>query len=65
MGEKIISLETIDIIVNYCSDHGLNDVKFTYANSEENIYFMLHQNYFPIQEYETSTEKTSMSNCIN
>ena len=29
VGEKIISFETIDILVKYSSDHGLNDFKFT------------------------------------
>ena len=32
-------------------------MKNPYAHGEENIYFMLHQKFLPIQEYETSTEK--------
>ena len=57
MGEKIFSLETNDEIVENFSEHGFNDVKYTYAYGKENIYFMLHQNYIPIQEYENSTVK--------
>ena len=57
VGEKIVSFETKGIIVKYSSDHGLSDIKFTYAYGEENIYFMLHQKHIPIQDYETSTEK--------
>ena len=37
--------------------HGNNDVKYPFVYGEENIYFMLHQKYIPIQEYENSTMK--------
>ena len=57
VGEKVITFETEDIIVEYNSEHGYNDIKNPYAYGEENIYFMLHQNYFPIQEYENLTMK--------
>ena len=57
MGEKVLTFETNDIIVKYSSEIGFNDVKFPYAYGKESINFMLHQNYIPIQEYETSTEK--------
>ena len=57
VGEKLFSFETNDEIVDYCSEHGFNDVKYTYAYGKENIYFMLHQKYVPIQEYENSTRK--------
>ena len=57
VGEKLFSFETNDKIVDYFSECGFNDVKYTYAYGKENIYFMLHQNYFPIQEYENSTKK--------
>ena len=38
-------------------DLGYNDVKLPCAFGEESVYFMLHQKYIPIQEYETSTLK--------
>ena len=57
MGEKVITFETNDIIVKYCSKLGFSDIKYPYAYDEENIYFMLHRKYIPIQEYENSTEK--------
>ena len=52
LGENLFSFETNDEIVDYLSEHGFNDVKYTYAYGKENIYFMLHQKYIPIQEYE-------------
>ena len=57
MGEKLFSFETNDELVDYFSEHGFNDVKYTYAYGKENIYFMLHQKYIPIQECENSTMK--------
>ena len=57
VGEKFFSFETNDEIVHYSSEHGFNVVKFSYALGKENIYFMLHQKYIPIQEYENSTVK--------
>ena len=57
VGEKIFTFETNDILVKYSLDLGFNDIKFPYAYGEENIYFMLHQKYNPIQEYENSTLK--------
>ena len=57
VGEKIFSFETNDEIVDYFSEHGNNDVKYTYAYGKENIYFMLHQKNIPLQEYENSTVK--------
>ena len=57
MGEKIFNFETNDDIVDYFSEHGFNDVKYTYAYDKQNIYFMLYQKYIPIQEYENSTAK--------
>ena len=50
MGEKLFSFETNDEIVEYSSEHGYNDIKFPFAGGEENIYFMLHQKYIPLQE---------------
>ena len=57
VGENLFSFETNDEIVDYFSEHGFNDVKFSHARGKENIYFMLHQKYIPIQEYENSTIK--------
>ena len=57
VGEQVIIFETNDIIVEYPSKLGYNDVKYTYAYGKENIYFLFHQKYIPIQEYENSTEK--------
>ena len=57
VGEKLYSFETNDEIEEYFSEHGYNDVKFSFARGKENIYFMLHQKYIPMQEYENSTVK--------
>ena len=57
MGENLFSFETNDEIVDYFSEHGNNDVKYPFAYGKENIYFMLHQKYVPIQEYEKSPIK--------
>ena len=42
VGENVFSFETNDEIVDYFSEHGNNDVKYSYAYGKENIYFMLH-----------------------
>ena len=52
VGEKLLSFETNDEIVKYCSEYGYNDIKYPYAYGQENIYFMSHQKYILIQEYE-------------
>ena len=57
VGEKVLTFETNDKIVKYSSEISFNDVKFPYAYGNENIYFMLHQKYISIQEYESSTVK--------
>ena len=57
VGENLFSFETNDENVKCSSEHGFNDVKFPFARGKENIYFMLHQKYIPIQEYENSTMK--------
>ena len=57
VGEDIFSFETNDEIEKYFSEHGNNDVKYAFAYGKENIYFMSHQKYIPIQEYENSTMK--------
>ena len=55
--KKLFSFETSEEFVKYSSEHGFNDVKFPFAHGKENIYFMLHQKYIPLQEYENSTVK--------
>ena len=57
VGEKLFIFETKDEIVKYSSEHGFNDVKFPFAHGKENIYFMLHQKYILLQEFENSTVK--------
>ena len=57
MGEKVITFEMNDTILNYSSELGFNDFKFPYAYGENNNYFMLHQKDIPIQENKTSTLK--------
>ena len=57
VGEELSSFETNDEIVKYSSELGFNYVKFPFAHGKENIYFMLHQKYIPLQEYENSTVK--------
>ena len=57
MEEKIISFETGDEIERYTVERGFNDVKFPFAHDKENLYFMLHQKYIPLQGYENSTVK--------
>ena len=43
VGESLFSFETDDEIVKYSSEHGNNDVKYSFAYGKENIYFMLEQ----------------------
>ena len=57
VGEKLFSFETNDEIVDYFTENGNNDIKYSYAYGKENIYFMAHQKYITIQEYENSTMK--------
>ena len=57
VGDKLFSFESNDEIVDYFLKLGNNDVKYSFAYGKENIYFMLHQKYIPLQEYENSTMK--------
>ena len=57
VGEKLFSFETNDEIVKHSSEFGFNDIKFPFAHGKENIYFMLHQKYILLQEYENSIVK--------
>ena len=51
VGEKFFSFETNDEIEEFFSEHGFNDIKYSFAYSRENIYFMLQQKYIPLQVY--------------
>ena len=55
VGDKLFSFETNDEIVDYFVEHGDNDVKYSFSHGKENIYFMLHQKYIPVQEYMNSS----------
>ena len=57
VGEKLFSFETNDEIEDYFTEHGNNDIKYSYAYGKENIYFMAHQKYIPSQEYQNSIMK--------
>ena len=46
-----------DKIVEYSSNDGLNDVKYTFAHGIENIYFMLYRRSIPFEEEKISTQK--------
>ena len=56
VGEKVIIFETNNIIVKDSLDLGFNDIKIPCAYGGENFYFRPQQIFFPIQEYENSTE---------
>ena len=55
--KKLFSFETNDETVKYSSEHGFIDIRFPFARSKENIYFMLHQKCIHLREYENSTLK--------
>ena len=57
VGEKLFSLETTDEIVEYSSNDGLNDVKYSYAHDIENMKFRLCLKLIPSEEYKISTQK--------
>ena len=57
VGERIFSFETDDEITEYFSEDGHNDVKYPFALSNENIYYMLYQKYIPIEEYQNTIEE--------
>ena len=54
VGENVYNFETIDDIDEYFSETGNNDVKYPFALSKENIYYMAHQKYITIEEFENS-----------
>ena len=58
VGGRIFSFETDDEITKYFSEDGHNDVKYPFALTNENNYYMLHQKFIPIEEYQNSTMKS-------
>ena len=51
VGDKVFSFKTVDDIEEYFSETGHNDVKYPYALSKENIYYMIHQKHITIEEF--------------
>ena len=64
VGKNLLGFETNDEIVRYSSEHGYKDIKYPYAYGEENICFMLHQNYIFFKNLKIRQRKTSISICI-
>ena len=56
-GNKVVTFEKNDDIMNCFSNFGFEDVKYPFAYGEKNIYFMVHRKYITIEEFTTSTEK--------
>ena len=54
VGEKVYKFETIDDIDENFLETGNNDIKYPFALSKENIYYMTHQKYITIEEFENS-----------
>ena len=57
VGEKVFSFETTDKTVEYSSNDGLNDVKYSYAQGIENITVRFFRKFIPFEEYKNSTQK--------
>ena len=57
VGERIFSFETDDEITESFSEDGHKDVKYPFALSNENIYYMLYQKFIPVEEYQNTTEE--------
>ena len=58
VGERIFSFQTNDEITEYFSEDGYNDVKYPFALSNENIYYLLYQKYIPVEEYQNTIEQS-------
>ena len=54
VGEKIITIKTIDDIDEYFSETGLNYVKYPFALSKENTYYMFYKKYNTTEEFDNS-----------
>ena len=59
--EKVFTFNTIDDIEEYYSKTKHNDVKYPFALGKENIYYMLHQKYITIEEFENDQMKTNIN----
>ena len=57
VGDKIFTFKTHDEITKYYSEEGFNYIKYSNALGNEKIYYMSHQKYIPINEYENSMIK--------
>ena len=55
VGKDVISFETNDEYVDYILEYGFNDIKYPVVCGEENIYFILHRKYIPVQEHTNSS----------
>ena len=55
--EKLFGFETTDKIVEYSSNDGLNDVKYSYAHGIENMTVRFFRKFIPFEEYKNSTQK--------
>ena len=54
VGDEVFTFETVDDIEEYISESKYNDVKYPFALSNENIYYMLYQKYITIEEFDNS-----------
>ena len=57
VGKKSFSFETTDKIVEYSSNDGLNDVKYSYAHGIESVNFVLYRKCIPFEEFKNSAQK--------
>ena len=57
VGERVFSFEIKDEITEYFSEDGHNDVKYPFALSNENIYYLFYQKYIRIEDYQNSIEE--------
>ena len=64
VGEKVITFETIDNIVENFSELGFNEFKFPYAYAEINIFLCYIENLFKFKNMKIQHWKMSMSICI-
>ena len=57
VGDKVPTFETIDDIDEYFSECKGNDIKYPFALSDKNIYFMLYEKFITIKEYEIESRE--------
>ena len=61
VGESVFTFTTNSNITKYGFYYGFNDIKFSYAYDQTNIYYMLDRKYEPINQYKKSTFKNENS----